>query len=79
MVTEIDPFDGASGRTSDHGPGPAPVLDRIAARALQASRSGPARTVPAWSEDAKDRLYRRMFPDRLLAGAISDAPVSAVS
>ncbi len=79
MVTEFDPFAGADGHMNDRGPGPAPVLDRIAARALHASGFGLGKTVQTRSEEAKDRLYRRMFPDRLLAGAISDAPISAVS
>ncbi len=79
MVTETDPFDGASGHVNDRGPGPAPILDRIAARALHASGFGQGGTVPTRSEEAKDRLYRRMFPDCLLAGALNDAPVSAVS
>ncbi len=78
MVTEFDPFDGAVGHMNDRGPGLTPVLDRIAARALHASAFGLSRTIPARSDEAKDRLYQRMFPECLLAGAISDAPVSAV-
>ena len=78
MVREIDPSDGASGHAGDRGSGPALILDRIAARALHASGFRLAGNAPAWSEEAKDRLYRRMFPDSLPAGRISDAPVPAM-
>ncbi len=73
MVTKVEPADG----TCVH------ALDRIAARALHAGRPGAARIVPTWSAEAKDRLYRRMFPDASCSGAMgtgttSDAPVPVI-
>ena len=73
MVRQIDP----SNEMGVH------ALDRIAARALHAGRPGVARSASTWSAEAKDRLYRRMFPDvpfsaAMGAGTTSDAPVPAM-
>ena len=68
MVRTVDPSDG----TSIH------ALDRIAARALHAGRPGVARSASTWSAEAKDRLYRRMFPDAPRTGTTSDVPIPAM-
>lgn len=43
-----------------------PMLDRMAARALHDSASGVRMPL---SDEAKDRLYRRMFPDDVCKGS----------
>ena len=68
MVRQADPSDG----THAH------ALDRIVARALHAGRPGLARSAPTWSAEAKDRLYRRMFPDAPHAGTTGDVPIPAM-
>ena len=71
MVTELDATPGTGG---GNGRDAAPILDWVAVRALAGSRSG-ARSAarPGWTDAAKHRLYRRMFPDDLCAGTVSHA------
>ena len=78
MVSRSDLFNSTRGHIERGQGGLAPTLDRIAARALCAFDPGTARARPEWSAEAKDRLYRRMFPDTSLAGPSSDAPVPAL-
>ncbi len=78
MVRRSDPLDSADGGMAGQGSGSTPILDRLVARVLRGSGRRLAGTVPAWSEEAKDRLYRRMFPDNPPAGSISDAPAPAL-
>ena len=78
MVSRSDLSNGTRGHIERGERGLAPILDRIAARALCAFEPGTTRARPEWSAEAKDRLYRRMFPDTSLAGPSSDAPVPSL-
>lgn len=50
------------------------TLDRLTARALGGVRQGNLRPP---TDAAKDRLYRRMFPDEICKGSLSHADTQA--
>lgn len=55
-----------------------PALDRMVVRALGGERLSAGCTKRSvWSDAAKDRLYRRMFPEDLCEGTVPHADASS--